>query len=211
MNTPAPLHSQKAVRRIAIPSVLTLLCLGGATGLLSNMTTRADDDPPPPAKASQPLTVDAARERAELLKHVYTSTLHVIHRKYFHGDRAVVPARAMEDVFEDMESINGSKARWFAVNLKPMSLNHEAKTDFEKHAAREIKKGKRDVEIVEDGHYRKAVAISLGGGCLTCHDGFLRQSSPTPKFAGLAISIPLTKPESKSSDQPDAEPDREDK
>ncbi len=138
-----------------------------------------------------PVPLEVARDRVGLLQEVYKSTMEVMHHRYFHGERAVVPARAMEDVFSDMKERSAIEARWIAVSLKAMSVNHEPKTDFEKFAVQQIKSGKREVERVEKGYYRKAVAIPLTGGCLSCHDGFFRSTSPSTKFAGLVISMPI--------------------
>ena len=136
-----------------------------------------------------PLVV--ARDRAKLLHEVYASMLDVIHRRYFHADRAIVPARAMEDVFSDMERAAHIEARWIVANLKAMSVDHEPETPFEKQAAREITRGKKEIEVVEDGFYRRAVPVPLNAECISCHDGFFRKPSSTPKFAGLVISIPV--------------------
>ena len=135
--------------------------------------------------------VDVARDRAKLLHDVYSSTLVVMHDRYFHNERAAIPAKAMEDVFEDIQKQSKIRANWISASLKAMSIHHEPKTDFEKRAAREIKEGKREVEVIEEGYYRRATAIALHGGCLHCHDGFLASSSPSAKFAGLVISIPV--------------------
>ena len=137
------------------------------------------------------VSLDVARDRAKLLHEVYASMLDVIHRRYFHADRAIVPARAMEDVFSDMERAAHSEARWIVANLKAMSVDHEPETPFEKQAAREITRGKKEVEIVEAGFYRRAVPVPLTADCISCHGGFFRKPSSTPKFAGLVISIPV--------------------
>ena len=79
---------------------------------------------PAPPKASEPAAVAAARERAKLLHDVYSTTLDVMHRHYFRPERAVLPARAMEDVFEDMAMLSKDKVRWIAVNTPPMSIQH---------------------------------------------------------------------------------------
>jgi len=136
-----------------------------------------------------PLAV--ARDRAKLLHEVYASMLDVIHRRYFHADRAMVPARAMEDVFSDMERAAHIEARWIVANLKAMSVDHEPETPFEKQAAREITRGKKEIETVEAGFYRRAVPVPLTAECISCHGGFFRKPSSTPKFAGLVISIPV--------------------
>ncbi|MCA9064019.1 MAG: hypothetical protein KDA96_13200 [Planctomycetaceae bacterium] len=145
------------------------------------------------------VSLEVARDRIDLLNGVYLSTLDVMHDRYFHREHAVVPARAMEDVFKDMKAQTQIDARWIAVSLKAMSVNHEPETAFEKRSAREIKAGKRTVEAIEDGYYRRATAIPLTGGCVHCHDGFFRQPSASTKFAGLVISIPVREGETLES------------
>jgi hypothetical protein len=136
-----------------------------------------------------PLSV--ARDRAVLMHQIYTTTLEVMHDRYFHADRSVVPARAMEDVFENLERQTGSQAKWISVNLKAMSINHDPETDFEKQAARELGLGNSEYELADNGVYRRATPIPLHGGCVSCHAGFNPKPSKTPKVAGLVISIPL--------------------
>jgi hypothetical protein len=135
--------------------------------------------------------IAVARDRAKLLHEVYLATLHVMHDRYFHADRSIVPARAMEDVFTEIERKTGSKANWISVNLRAMSINHEPKTDFEKRAAREIATGKAEVHAVEDGYYRQATSVSMTGGCISCHAGSFSQPSKSEKYSGLVISIPV--------------------
>ncbi|MEZ6132931.1 MAG: DUF3365 domain-containing protein [Planctomycetaceae bacterium] len=137
------------------------------------------------------VSVEAARERAKLMHELYSVTLDVIHQRYFHGDRAIVPARAMEDVFAEMERTSQTKARWISVNLKAMSIDHEPETDFEKRAARELNAETSRIEVVEDGYYRQARTIPLTSGCISCHGGFFKTPSKKPKFAGLVISVPV--------------------
>ena len=95
--------------------------------------------------------IDAARERAKLLHEVYESMLDVMHHRYFRQDGPVLPSRALEDVFEEMEATNGDKANWIAVNTKAMSINHEAKTAFEKTSVAELAAGKDFHEEVDKG------------------------------------------------------------
>lgn len=132
-----------------------------------------------------------ARDRAELLHTTHLETLAAMHHRYFHGERAIVPARVMEDVFANLEKQTHVKAQWISASLSPMSINHEPQTDFEKHAARQLAKGTAFVETIEDGYYRRAGSVSLGGGCTSCHAGLFASTSTTPKFAGLVISIPV--------------------
>ncbi len=137
------------------------------------------------------VSVTVARDRAKLMHGMYLATLHAMHDRYFHADRAIVPARAMEDVFSEVERQTGSKANWISVNLRAMSINHEPTTDFEKRAAKEIAAGAADLEVIEDGFYRRAGAVPMSGGCVSCHGGFANKPSKAEKFTGLVISIPV--------------------
>jgi hypothetical protein len=138
------------------------------------------------------LSIAVARERAKWTHDIYAATLEMLHHRYFHGDRAAVPARAMQDVFSEIKRQSNVEARWISVNMKAMSIDHEPKSEFEKLAAREIAAGKADFEVVEDGYLRRAGAIPLTGGCIGCHGGFSKEQSKGPKFAGLVISVPVT-------------------
>ncbi len=147
----------------------------------SNLSTRTD------AKG-----VAAARERAKLLHDVYASTLEMLHHYYFRAEGAVLPARAMEDVFSDMAESSKDKARWISVNTEAMSIQHEPKTEFEKKAAAVLATGKGEYEFVDGGVYRRAAAIPLRSSCVSCHTKHFAVPPKTPRFAGLVISIPLS-------------------
>lgn len=144
-----------------------------------------------PPDTEPPVTVAVARDRAKLMHNVYATTLEVMHDRYFHDDRAIVPARALEDVFAEIDRQSKIKARWISVNTKPMSVHHEPKSDFEKKAATELAAGKSDFEQIEKGVYQRAAAIPLSGGCVSCHTGFFASPPKSPRFAGLVISIPV--------------------
>jgi len=126
--------------------------------LASVAWVRSDDPPgtsaePPPEKEASAggdslPTLAAARDQARLLYRAYSTTLGVLHDHYFHGDRAIVPARAMEDVFDEMETSSRVQARWISVNTNAMSVSHEPRSDFEKKAAAEISSGKREWEAL---------------------------------------------------------------
>lgn len=146
----------------------------------------------PEAKTATPeraVSVDTARDRAVLLHNVYTATLFVMHDRYFHEERAIVPARALEDVFEELSKTSRVKSRWISVNTKPMSLNHEPKTEFEKEAARILGEGKESFELIKDGYYHRAASIPLGEGCISCHTGFFANAPKTPRYAALVFRI----------------------
>lgn len=142
-------------------------------------------------EAAPRVSLDVARSRAQLMHDIYAATLDTMHHRYFRGDRATVPARAMIDVFKEMEHRNGSRSRWISASFEPMSIDHKPTSAFEKQASRKISRGADVVETIEDGFYRRAGSIPLGGGCISCHGGFSAIRSDSPKFAGLIISIPV--------------------
>jgi hypothetical protein len=178
--------------------------IGAAGVLCCALTLNAD---PPAGSAPQPspkalgataekqshprVSVAEARERARLLHQVYAASLDVIHHYYFRGEGRTLPARALEEVFAEIDEQSKIKARWIAVNTPAMSISHEPKSAFEKEAAAQLAAGKSDYDRVEDGYYRRAGVIPLGAGCVTCHTRFFQAPAKTPRFAGLVISIPV--------------------
>jgi hypothetical protein len=171
-------------RRFVLAGLVALTGIG--------LTLRAGPADAPATKAEDKrVSVAEARERARLLHEVYQSTLDAVHHHYFRSDRPVLPARAMEDVFADVDKPTGIKAHWIAVNTQAMSVNHEPDTAFEKRAAAELAAGKTEYEQVEKGVYRRAEVIPLGAGCVSCHARVSGAPIKSPRFAGLVISIPV--------------------
>jgi hypothetical protein len=146
----------------------------------------------PAENQAQPVPVATARDRAKVMHDVYSATLDVMHDRYFHGDRATVPARALEDVFAEMARQSKIEARWISVNTRPMSIGHEPKGDFEKRAAKEIAAGKTEYELIDGGVYRRAAPIQLHASCVNCHVGLLAEAVKTQRYAGLIISMPVS-------------------
>lgn len=180
----------KSVLRWVIPGCVTIAALG-ALGIALILQPMPPVDAAEARTRSEPTTVVAARERAAMAHVIYSTTLEIIHRHYFRKGQAVLPARAMEDVFAEVAEQSKVEGSWIAVNTKPMSIHHEPKTDFEKLAANAIAEGKEQFELVEKDFYRSARAIPLGEGCVNCHTGMFRGPAKTPRYAGLVISIPL--------------------
>lgn len=137
------------------------------------------------------VTAAMARDRAQLLHRMSLAALDAIHHYYFSSNRAVLPARAMEDVFADLAEDANIEMRWIAVNTPAMSVNHEPNGEFEKQAAAAIAAGKPAYEVVEPGRYRRVGAVPLADGCVSCHTGFSTNTSSKPRFAGLVISMPI--------------------
>ncbi len=186
-------------RRFLPGSSLTL----GALGVLL-LTSVLRGDPqngePTPATTSsetsrpevQRLSVDEARRQAKLLHEVYVRTLHTVHRTYFDEDsRDTIPARAMENVFTDIDRETGGRTRWIAVNTPAMNIDHKPEAGFEHDAARQLAKGEREFERIDDGVYRRAGAVSLFAGCTKCHLSGIRPQQKVRSVAGLVISLPV--------------------
>jgi cytochrome c553 len=176
----------------------SLSLLAGALGVLGLAVTLNADPPRTPAsgtpvekQADERVPVAVARDRARLMHTVYAATLDSMHHHFFRRERAVLPARAMEDVFAEVDRQSKIKSRWIAVNTPAMSIHHEPKTAFEKRAAAELATGKTEFERVEDGYYLRAGSIPLTAGCVNCHMRFSLNADKIPRFAGLVISIPV--------------------
>lgn len=168
-------------------SALCLLLLSSVL-VWGTANSRSDE---PAASAPIRLSVAAAKEQARVMQVIYTATLDAMHHHYFHTNKAILPARAMQDIFEDVAEETHSTARWISVNTRAMSIDNEPKTDFEKQAATELGAGKPKFERVEDGYYRLAAPIRLTSGCVSCHSGNFTAQPKSPRFAGLVISIPV--------------------
>ncbi|WZO96608.1 DUF3365 domain-containing protein [Isosphaeraceae bacterium EP7] len=144
-----------------------------------------------PVDGDLPITVEQARDRAKLMHTIYASTLEALHHHYFRKGNSILPARAMEDVFDELAEQSKIQSRWIAVTTKAMSLDHQAESDFELEAVRQIASGKGEFERVEKDYYQRAGAIPLTAGCVGCHAGFSVRQTKSPNFAGLVIRIPL--------------------
>jgi hypothetical protein len=180
--------------------IVTATWLLGEMFSVSAQSTTETGRPPTGVKADdsrksevgQRVTVEVARERADMLHLAYAASLETIHRHYFRKEQPVLPARAMEEVFSQVGRKSNVTARWISVNTKPMSVEHEPEGEFEKKAARELAAGKQKYEAVDHGYFRSASSISLGGGCLNCHAVSAFGGAPKgPRYAGLVISVPI--------------------
>ncbi|MGB7343859.1 MAG: hypothetical protein WBD20_06585 [Pirellulaceae bacterium] len=57
------------------------------------------------------ISVDVARDRALVTQNIYAATLHMLHERYFHRDKKVLPARAMQDIFDDIDRLTHVKTQ----------------------------------------------------------------------------------------------------
>lgn len=176
--------------------VLALVCFGGmvvSTAVSDGEapTTNAAKKPGSQKLSESRIPLASAKAQALLMHHIYASTLDAMHHHYFHANKTTLPARAMEDVFADVARETQFTAHWISVNTKAMSVDHEPESEFEKQAAAELSRGKSEFTAVENGYYRRAGAIPLTAGCVSCHMRTLMAPPKTPRFAGLIISIPV--------------------
>jgi hypothetical protein len=161
-------------------------------GIAWNLSADPPREPARTEKGEPRVTAAEAKERAKLMHDIYSATLDSMHHHFFRRDRATLPARALDDVFAEVDRKTKIKSRWIAVNTPAMSLNHEAETDFEKKAAAALSGGKAEFEATEGGYYSRATPIPLGVGCVGCHTKFGPTDDKKPRFAGLVISIPVS-------------------
>lgn len=143
------------------------------------------------AESARPITVAEARERAKLMHAIHSATLEALHHHYFRREGAVLPARAMDDVFAEVNKATKIKTRWIAVNTPAMSVDHKPQTAFEEDAAAALGSGHDAFERVVKGVYHRAGVIPLGSGCVSCHTRFGAPPTKKQRVAGLVISIPV--------------------
>ena len=144
-------------------------------------------------KSDLPTTADEARGRAKVLHETIHGALQVMHRDFFGGDEDLsLPSQSLEDVFKEIASSWNIEIRWLGVNATK-SVDHDPKDEFEKAAAAALVAGKTEYESIERGNFRFVGAIRMQNECLKCH--VPHRSSLEDRVAGLAISIPLQKPE----------------
>ncbi len=181
--------------RFALLGALGIGIFTGYSLLRADPPSSVTSQTPAEAELLEPdfrVPLNVAKDRARVLQNTFASTLEVMHRHYFRSDHAVLPARAMEDLFAATARESGVRARWIAVNTQPMSVQHQPRTDFERRAARELADGEETVDAVQNGYYWHAGRIPLGNGCVSCHTRLFGGTPTSPRFAGLVISIPLT-------------------
>lgn len=171
----------------------TWAAVTGGIALLGAWGVLADGPAGSQLPAADDAQVASARERAQTMHSIYAATLEAMHDHYFHGERAIVPARALEDVFSEIARESKVEARWISVNTRAMSLHHEPKSEFEKLAAAALAKGQKEFELVEKDYYQRAGVIPLADGCVACHTNFFGSPPKTPRVAGLVIRVPLAR------------------
>jgi hypothetical protein len=149
-------------------------------------------DPDAPASARGDLTIEEARGQARLLHGTYNAALRTIHRRYFDAEeKEAIPAKALEDMFPEIDEGTGRTTRWISVNTPAMNVDHEPRDGFEKQAAEALAEGKKEFESVEGSVYHRAGEVRLVASCLKCHLSSLTRQVQKDRVAALVISIPV--------------------
>jgi Protein of unknown function (DUF3365) len=142
------------------------------------------------SEISPPSNPEEARSRAKLLHEMVRGALQIMHRDFFDDENShAIPSASLEDVFYEMGKSYNVQMKWLAVNADLVNVDHQAKSDFEKAAVKELAAGKQMTEQVEERSYQYAGAIRLGSQCLKCH--VQRRTSNEDRTAGVVITMPI--------------------
>ncbi|AMV32160.1 hypothetical protein VN12_08555 [Pirellula sp. SH-Sr6A] len=137
-----------------------------------------------------PATVKEARSRAFLMYELINGSLQVMHRDLFDDETpSAIPSSSLDDVFVEMKKSFQVELRWLTVDADVVNVDHQAKTEFEKKAVRELAKGTSYSENVGEGLYQFAGPIRLASQCLKCH--VKNRTNTNPRTSGLVITIPM--------------------
>lgn len=161
----------------------------GATPPERPMAT-ADSTQAVGTKVAPAVTVDEARERAELLHETLHAALQVVHHEYYREDEGLaIPALTLKKVFRELATRKNVRLRWLVVDAAAMNTDHLPQNEFERQAVAALASGKDSFERVDAGNYLHAARITLGSECLKCH--LPNRKSSENRSAGLVIGIPL--------------------
>lgn len=145
-----------------------------------------------PVNAGKPAvaSIETARQIATILHESMHSALQITHDRYYREDEGLmIPAAALQEVFDEIESKRKITLRWLVVEGQAMNIDHEANDDFEKAAVKALISGKASHEETTATIYRRAAPITLSNHCLKCHVPDRRNTND--RKAGLIVSIPI--------------------
>jgi len=148
------------------------------------------ETPDSTATEQRPPSLNEARQRAKVLHELCHATLQIVHRRYYREDEGLpIPARTMESVFKAMHEQFPVTFHWISVNAKPMNVDHEPKSSFEKAAAKALAAGEDHFERIADKRFHYAAPVILANECLKCHSPL--RTSNRELAAGLVITMPI--------------------
>jgi hypothetical protein len=128
------------------------------------------------AGKTDPAAVARTRETVKMLDDLYKSAVVHITETYVKARERTPAARAAKVVFKDMAAKGWHKARLIDVTGSPVNKENVARSDFEKRAVEELKKGKAYYEEVgEEGGKPLLLAATavpvVMAACINCHPG----------------------------------------
>jgi hypothetical protein len=135
----------------------------------------------------------------------YRETLLLVHLTYVRDNKPPA-ATVIREQFVDMTNRGWPKAHWLSVNGNPLNPANRPQDEFERDAARGIRRGEELVEKVEalpngSSRYRAVASVPFTGPCLKCHWG----DKESDYFGGITFSVPLASsrvPRAKGSESP---------
>ena len=189
------LLSGRARSSMTLAAVLVLAAISLFAGQPAENSSEEEKRSEAPVVNEEPprrMTVEEARERSRALQLIYEASLHMMHHYYFDDDQRLrIPAKALEDVFKATDAQTGSETHWISVNAPPMNVDNKPDTAFEKKAALELTAGQEEYELVKDGKYYRAGAITLRGTCLHCHVSALSEKVSELPVAAVVTIMPV--------------------
>ncbi len=123
------------------------------------------------APTARPLDRAQARRSVEMLADFYRETLLETHVSYVTDDRKPASALMMRKLFTAMAEKGWPRARWMALNGRPLNPENVPRDAFEIAARRALRGGETLVDGVEGWRYRAVAALPFTGPCLKCHWG----------------------------------------
>lgn len=137
------------------------------------------------------LTADEARGRAEILHEVMHEMLLSVHENYYREDEGLlIPATALNAVFDRIGKKQKIQIRWLAVDAEPMNVGHRPQTDFDHAAVKALKNGQPSYENTVEQTFEYAGPIRLSSECLKCH--VPNRTNLRDRLAAIVISMPVT-------------------
>jgi hypothetical protein len=135
--------------------------------------------------------VDQARSAVRLMADFYREHLLLVHQTYVRDNKPPA-ATVIREQFVDMTALGWPKAHWLSVNGNPLNPANRPQDDFEREAARAIRRGEDLVERIEAAtgggkRYRAVASVAFTGPCLKCHWG----EKESDYFGAITFVVPL--------------------
>ena len=146
--------------------LLMLACVGLSTAETTAGTGKTND-----------AAVDRTRRQVKMLDGIYKHGIVLITTHYVDGDEDLPAGTAFKKLFEAAKKNGWHEVRLVDATGEPYSDENVAKTDFEKQAIKQLKKGKPFVEkVIQAKEKRYMLAATpipvVMEKCTMCHDNY---------------------------------------